>query len=127
MAHPSFSRIGSFNPLGTRSALTRAPHELTVVANALTSTSPSAGSGFGTSLICTTSGGPYLSQTAAFIVHPPRRLAARHQRPPPSADRVGSPPDCLYDVGHLATYRGLGSRIVCSSVTHVSGGPSQSM
>jgi hypothetical protein len=32
--------------------------------------SPSAGTGFGTSLICTNSGGPHLSQTAAFIITP---------------------------------------------------------
>jgi hypothetical protein len=69
---PSLSRKGRPSPRGTRSALTRASPELTVVATALIRTSPSAGTGVGTSLICTTSGGPYLSQTAAFTVHPIR-------------------------------------------------------
>ncbi len=55
---PSFSRISSPSPRGTRSALTRVSPELTVVTKASTSPSPSAATGFGTSLICTTSGGP---------------------------------------------------------------------
>jgi hypothetical protein len=58
LVKPSFRRIGSRIPPGTRSPLTRASPELTVVAWALMSTSPSAGTGFGTSLIFTTSGGP---------------------------------------------------------------------
>ena len=39
----------------------------TVVACTLTSTSSSAATGFGTSITRTTSGGPYLSYTAAFM------------------------------------------------------------
>jgi hypothetical protein len=73
-AKPSRSRIGKRSPRGTRKARIRASPELTVVANDLTSTSASTGTGFGTSLICTTSGGPYRSQTAALINDP--RLAA---------------------------------------------------
>src|SRR6185437_1151635 len=70
LVKPSLTRIGRLSPRGTRSALTRVSPELTVVATALTRTSPSAGTGFGTSRICTTSGGPYRSQTAAFIADP---------------------------------------------------------
>ena len=55
---PIFSRTGRLMPRGTRSARTRASPELTVVAAPLTSTSSSAGTGVGTSRICTTSGGP---------------------------------------------------------------------
>src|ERR671910_292756 len=73
LVRPNLSRTARLMPRGTRSARTRASPELTVVAAALMSTSPSAGAGFGTSLIWTTSGGPYPSQTAAFICPPSRR------------------------------------------------------
>jgi hypothetical protein len=56
-------------PRGTRTARKRASPEFTVAARDSTSSSPAFGTGIGTSLICTTSGGPYRSQTAALIAH----------------------------------------------------------
>src|ERR687898_3350965 len=85
LVRPNLSRTAKLRPRGTRSARTPASPELTVVAAALMSTSPSAGAGFGTSLILTTSGGPYPSQTAAFICP----LAGDRQTTRTSPPRLG--------------------------------------
>jgi hypothetical protein len=74
---PIRSRAGTRIPRGTFSARSLASPELTLVAAALTSTSPSPGVGVGTSWICTTSGGPYAVQTAAFTHHLARALRER--------------------------------------------------
>src|SRR2546429_5654222 len=54
---------------------------VTVVARTLIRTSSAAGTGRGTSSRCNTSGGPYLSQTTAFIesAQAERRGHVRHQ------------------------------------------------
>src|SRR5918995_1773845 len=76
---PMVSRTSADIPRGTRNARKRASPEFTVAARDSTSSSPALGTGIGTSLIWTTSGGPYRSQTAAFIAHQAGASAGRYQ------------------------------------------------
>jgi hypothetical protein len=64
---PRNKRDSSLNPAGTSKLRTRQSPEFTVVARTRIRTSRSFGTGFSTSINCTTSGGPYRAYAATFI------------------------------------------------------------